>query len=74
MAAQPRQTRQFRTGRRGPSFIELSLVLSVIAGLGFVTLRIKSMELLSIWTPASTVAANTDAAPVATVSASTKTP
>jgi hypothetical protein len=53
MAVQLRQTRQFRTGHRGSSWLELSLVLSVIAGLGFVTLRIKRMELLLIERPAS---------------------
>jgi hypothetical protein len=51
MAAPRYGTRGYRSGRRGPSFIELSLALSVIVGLLYVSMRIMSMP---------TIAAHTD--------------
>jgi hypothetical protein len=60
----PQQTSN-RTYRRGPSFVDCALVLSVIAGLAFVTMRIINMPA----PPTMTQTAATDAAVARTGSA-----
>ena len=59
-----------RNGRGGPSMIELSLVLTVIVGLGFVSMRIMNMP--EVKTTPEAMMVTTAAPPAAT--AETKTP
>jgi hypothetical protein len=76
MATPRYSTRTRPMGRRHPSLIELALAVSVIIGLGFVSLRVKTMGFASDWTQAtesSAVAVKTQA-PLATDGAETKTP
>ena len=66
-----------RTGRRGLSIIECGLALSVIVGLGFVSLRIMSMGLPASWTKTADTAAlqlNSETTPPAPDTPDTKTP
>jgi Flp pilus assembly protein TadG len=71
--APPRyRTKGLRNGRRGPSAIELSLVLSVIVGLLFVSMRIMSLPDVRVQTGAAAVqTVTTSLAPEAS---ETKTP
>jgi multidrug resistance efflux pump len=57
--------------------MELTIVVSVIAGLGFVSLRIKTMGFPTGWTQTtenSTIAAKIDALSPAVAGTETKTP
>jgi hypothetical protein len=61
-----------RTYRRGPSFVDCALALSVISGLVFVTVRMMSMP-----TPpamAETAVVKTEPSPLAPDAADIKTP
>jgi hypothetical protein len=72
MASSRYRTNGVRNGRRGPSAIELSLALSVIVGLLFVSMRIMSLPEVPVQTGAADVRTmTTSLAPEAT---DTKTP
>ena len=63
--------------RRGITLMEAALALSVIAGLGFVSLRIKTMGLPAGWTQtteSSTIAVKADTPTPVADGAETKTP
>ena len=73
MAASRYPLRQLHTHRRRLTFIELSLALSVIVGLLFVSARIMTMGLPPSWTQTGTVVVKTEK-PLATDTPDTKTP
>jgi len=77
MAAPRYPTRKFSAVGRRVSFVDLTLALSVIVGLGFVSLRIKTMGFPAGWTQtteSSTVAAKADTLSPAAAETETKTP
>jgi hypothetical protein len=64
--------RRLRTRR--PSKVELALALSVIAGLAFVTMRVKNMALLTPTVEQSVPVARADTTPPAPDAGPSKTP
>jgi hypothetical protein len=74
MATTRYPNRHLAAGGRRLSLVELVLAVSVIVGLGFVTLRVKTMAGWTQPAEATTVGAKSEVPPVAADGTSPKTP